>query len=105
MMTKSITLEQFSCGEYESTDFEREVVVVDEEVNDGERSGILMEPVYCCIPDLGVKVANGTMSYWNSDKKFWDSDFCLTLVYAIDSDKPQDYIYWEQDNAEITLWD
>lgn len=103
-MNESITLGQFSCGEFEATDFDMEVVVIDDEVNDGERSAILMEPLYCCIPDLGVKVANGTMSYWNSDEEFWDSDFSLTLVYAIDSDKPQDYIFWEQDKAEITLW-
>lgn len=104
MMTNPITLEQFSSGDYERNDDTLTQVAIDEEVNDGERSCILVETPYCCIPDLGVKIANGTMSYWNEEEKSWNGDFCLTLIYDIKSDNPQDYIYWEQDGAEITLW-
>lgn len=87
-MTNPITLEQFSRDEYDVTYFDVEVAFIDEEVNDGERSCILVETPYCCIPELGVKIANGAMSYWNEDEKSWNSDFNLTLIYDIKSDSP-----------------
>lgn len=104
MMTNPITLEQFSAGEYENPEIEVEEVPIEEEVNDGERSCILVEPVYCCIPDLGVKIANGTMAYWNEEEESWNGDFSMTLVYKLDNEDPKDYLYWEQDGPEVTLW-
>lgn len=104
MMTKAITLGEFSNAELEDFVNDKDEIIVDENACDGERSCIIVEPVYCCIPELGVKVANGVMSYWNESEKMWNGDFSMTLVYSIDEDDAQKYLYWEQDGAEITLW-
>lgn len=81
-----------------------ETILIDEEVNEGEKSAILLDPVAVRVVELDLILAHGTFSYYNEEEGCWHADFDMTVIYKGDATDPADYLFWEQDPPEIALW-
>ena len=56
------------------------------------------------IPSLGIYVKEGTWITYYEDEGEYMPDFSLSVIYNIDEEDPQNYMYWEQDGIVTTLF-
>lgn len=103
MESETKKLKEFLDLELEGEAGVLETIAIDEEVTEGEKSAILLDPVAVRVVELDLILAQGTFSYYNEEEGCWHADFAMTVIYKGDATDPADYLFWEQGPPAITL--
>lgn len=56
------------------------------------------------VPEAGFSIRGGTYNNWDEDEGMALPDFALSLIYDLDETDPAQYLYWEQDDELISLY-
>lgn len=74
------------------------------ELEEFDDSILAVTGIRILVPELKISLRQGDVCVLDPDEEEYIPDFSVSIIYEQEETEPENYLYWEQDGYQVTLF-